>query len=605
MEKVELQKLNPNELIQLSEKDTSDFRWNRSDIYKTAFDKYKQKGKKKELDDMRKEILIFDLSTHNYPKQRFDCMIGGTSDKGEEWKYPNIEKDFPDEAIEYYRKRAAITKNPILKARYCDVIWELKKEVKYARLAIDSYLNCCTVYFDNVWDKELSDSLDRALSIASMMNDEGLIDKSLNMHQTFIKKLVKIKRFRYLIDIMESIIRQKKKLKEKINHKYLLSFIEEAISDYKKNSPNSFHIQREFVEIIAEIWLILKNKVEWKKAKTRIAESYVDEAEWKKVNYPTSNMVAAIFYKRAMKVYMDLGGFNDKIKELKLEIAKANKKASETEFKRIESRVNIPMKHIADYLKRYKNRGPLEILQIMSIDMSLIPSYKKAKETAIELSKQFITQRLVPVSIIKGNITVKWISEEKDKLEYNAIRNFQIGYRLMAKTLLIEVFNMLEELHSTYIETFIEYLSSSEIIDDERLELIELGLEAYNEQKYVPAIHILVFQIEGILRDLLGKLGLPTFVYRNDEMRERLLSDTIVTLSKVEGVGKDFLKFIEIFLCDIRGDNIRNDLAHGLLTIDSFIKENAQLLLLILIKLAAFKIVKRKKSKREDKKVKK
>lgn len=114
-------------------------------------------------------------------------------------------------------------------------------------------------------------------------------------------------------------------------------------------------------------------------------------------------------------------------------------------------------------------------------------------------------------------------------------------------------------------------------------------------KEYVAAIHILVFQIEGVLRDLLGKLGLPTFSYRNNEMRERMLSDILESLSQIEGIDKDFLKFIEIFLSDIRGDNYRNEIAHGLLSLEDFTKENAQLLLLILIQLASYSIDKKDK----------
>lgn len=56
-------------------------------------------------------------------------MMSGTTDKEEEWKYPDLEKHFPKESIEYYKNRANDTNNPILKARYSDIIWELDKEV--------------------------------------------------------------------------------------------------------------------------------------------------------------------------------------------------------------------------------------------------------------------------------------------------------------------------------------------------------------------------------------------------------------------------------------------------------------------------------------------
>ena len=78
MDKSELQTLTPDELVSLSEENTSDFRWNRSDIYKVALEKYENMGEKEKVQEMRKEVLILDLSTHNLPKKKFDFMVSGT-----------------------------------------------------------------------------------------------------------------------------------------------------------------------------------------------------------------------------------------------------------------------------------------------------------------------------------------------------------------------------------------------------------------------------------------------------------------------------------------------------------------------------------------------
>ncbi len=598
MEKSELQKLSPEELINLSETNTSDFRWNRSDIYKIAFEKYEKNDEKEKLEDVKKEILILDLSTHNSPKKRFDSMMSGTTDKGEEWKYPDLEKDFPKEAIGYYKNRANVTNNPILKTRYSDVVWELDKDVNYARLAIRAYLDCCPIYFINEWDQELSDSLDRAITIASMINDQDLIDECLKKHYDFIKQMAGERRFRYLLEIVESILNREKKLRPQIDYEYLISIIQAAVADYTQNIPDSFHLQRSFMELLVKIWQIRKNDYECRKIKARIAETFIEEAEWKKVNYPNGNMVAASFYEKAMQAYMDLGSFPVKVMELKIKIQEANEAALKTEYKTIATEVKIPREKIDEYLRMYRELKTLEVFQIMSLDKNLIPSYERSKKQAIGQAKKFVVQHIFPRTIMKGNICVKHISEEDEKLEYGTIRNFQMSYRMTTHVLLNEIFALLEKEHPKYVESLAQYLSSSGIIDGERIEIIKHGLRAFEDKEYVASIHILIFQIERILRDLLGKLGLSTFSYRSNEMRERMLSDILVTLSQIKEVDKDFLKFIEIYLCDIRGDNYRNDIAHGLLSLAAFTKENAQLLLLILIKLASYSIVKKDKTKR-------
>lgn len=592
----EMRKLDPEELINLSETNTSDFRWNRSNIYKVAFEKYEKSDEKDKAEDLRKEILIFDLSTQNSPKKRFDSMMSGTiDDNGEEWKYPDLEKHFPKEAIEYYKNRANVTNNPILKARYSDVIWELDRDVDYARLAVSAYLDCCPIYFTNEWDHELADSLDRAIAIASMIKDQSLIDKSLKKHYEFIKQLVEKRRFRYVLEIIESILNWERKIGEQIDYDYLISITEAAITDYALNIPDSFHLQRSFLELLVKIWQIRKNEDERQKIKIRIAESFIEEAEWKKVNYPNGNMVAASFYEKALQAYMDLGNFPEKVQELKVKIQEANEAALKTEYETITAKVRLPREETDEYLRMYEGRETIEIFKIMGLDMSLIPSYEEAQQEAIELAKQSVFHHIAPLSLMKGNISVKHISEEGEKLEYDTILNFQMRYRIIASMLLSEIFILLEKEHPKYIDSLTQYLSSSEIIDDKRIEIIQHGLRGYEKKEYIAAIHILVFQIEGVLRDLLGKLGLSTFSYRNNEKRKRMLSDILATLSQIEGIDKDFLKFIEIFLSDIRGDNYRNKIAHGLLSLEDFTKENAQLLLLILIQLASYSIDKKDK----------
>jgi len=484
----EMRKLDPEELINLSETNTSDFRWNRSNIYKVAFEKYEKSGERDKAEDLRKEILIFDLSTRNTPKKRFDSMMSGTTDNGEEWKYPDLEKHFPKEAIEYYKNRANVTNNPILKARYSDVIWELDRDVDYARLAVSAYLDCCPIYFTNEWDHELADSLGRAIAIASMIKDQSLIDKSLKKHYEFIKQLVEKRRLRYLLEIIESILNWEKKIGEQIDYEYLISIIEAAITDYVLNIPDSFHLQRSFLELLVKIWQIRKNEDERQKIKIRIAESFIEEAEWKKVNYPNGNMVAASFYEKALQAYMDLGNFPEKVQELKVKIQEANEAALKTEYETISAELRLPREVTDEFLRMYEGRETIEIFKIMSLDVNLIPSYEEAKQEAIEQAKQFVFQHIAPLSLMKGNICVKHISEEGEKLEYDTILNFQMRYRIIASMLLSEIFTLLEKEHPKYIDSLTQYLSSSEIIDDQRIEIIQHGLRAYEKKEYVAAL---------------------------------------------------------------------------------------------------------------------
>jgi len=581
-------------LIDLAETDTLNYRWSRADIYKEIYKKYQENGKTDKLEDIEKEILIFDLCTNKYDiKERFTFNMSGTTGTGEQWNYPDLGKDFPDTSIEYYKMRANTTKAPILKARYCDVIWELKREAEFARLAAEAYLNTCPIYYSNQWDYELSDSLSRTLTIAIMIKDNNLIKKAVDVHYKYINELVKDKRFRYLIEIIESLLERAKKIKDKVDCPLLIDTIELSISDYKQNDPENFHLQRMFMSLLLKTYTFHGNTGKSEETKVRIAESFKAEGNWKKTN--GSNLVAAVFYEQAMKAYMDIGNKKEKVEELKVKIQQANQEAAQSEYNEISKVFEIPVELIENLVKPYKNRAAEEVYQIMAWDKKLIPSYENAKKMATEQAQEFVFQHIFPQRIMKGNICVKEIREEKEKLEYSAIWNYQLNLSVGHYPILNRLFKLLEEEHPDYIEVLQQFLAQSPIIEKWRLNIIEHGTRAYKNKEYLASIHILVFQIEGILRDLIGKMGLPIFSYRDSGMKERMLSDILLTLYEIDGIEKNLLKFIEIYLCEIKGYNYRNEISHGLLKEEIFTQELSRFLLLILIKLAPYTIIKKEK----------
>jgi len=593
MDTQSLEQLSLDELMELSEKNTSDFRLNRSRLYELAFKKYEEKGQTDRLDDMAREVRIFQLSTRGSPKIRFRPLATYTTETGEEFGFPDMERDFHDEDIEYYKKRANTTDNPILKSRYCDFIWEKKKDVHFARNAISAYLNCCQIYIANEWDLELVDALSRAIQLASAINDQDLIETSLQKHLEVLERLSKGKRVTQIGNVVKSVLDHSGKVTGQIDYEYLLSIMELSIKECDENIPDGFHFQRDLLIQIARIYKIQGNDEDFVKTRVRIAESFVQEAEWKRVNYSSGNLVAATFYGHALQEYINIGSFPDRFNELKVKIKEINEAAALAgEYKAISTEIEIPAEPIKAHLKIYEEKKPKEVFQIMATDPYLIPSYTSSVETATQILDEAVMLRLIPMSITKGNIKVKQLDEESEKLEYQAISTFKNSYRIILKTLIAGIFLLLEKDDNSYIDDLIQFLSESVIISSERIEIIKAGIEAYGNDNYIAAFHILIFQIEGILRDLLGKLGLPTFSYRASEMRERVLPDILKTLSGVQGFNIDLLKLMEIMLCRIEGDNYRNDAAHGLLSVESCTKGNCQLLLLILVKLAAYSIVK-------------
>jgi len=124
------------------------------------------------------------------------------------------------------------------------------------------------------------------------------------------------------------------------------------------------------------------------------------------------------------------------------------------------------------------------------------------------------------------------------------------------------------------VEQILDFLYASPVFSDNRRNLLREGLEAYENQDFVKAIHVLVPQVEHALRNILVLLGIPTVktVPRHPGIVDFKSMNDVLTDSRVQDLfGEDFWRYLTVLYIDRRGGfNLRNDLAHGLMDTDSF-----------------------------------
>jgi len=590
MKDEDFQNMKVNEILNFIESNTKQYRHSGSKLFRIAYEKCEKQNDKNKMKNIKNEILAFDLSTHRFPEKRFSPLVEGMLENGERYVYPDLNKQFPDETIDYYKKRAAKTKNPILEARYCDIVWDLRKEIEYAEKAIEAYLKCCEVYFDNEWDSELADSLNRALQIAISINNNGLIKSVLDTAYNFISKLKSQQRYNFIKDIIDFILMNHKRIKDYLDLNFFVQTLEAALEFYKCPERGNFHLQRILLKLLIKIKKIENQNEEVRKLELNIAEIYEKEAKWKQINYQKGNSIASSVYQKALQKYVEIGNCEEKIKEIKTKIQTALEAAKETDFQLIQVISEIPRKDIDNYLNRFKGLSINEALEIIAVDKTLVPSYDDCRKEAVEIYNKYVFRSMIPRQFIFDDIVIKNIETKEEKIAFDAVKIFldqcyviSILFKEIIKTILAE--------HPNFFDEIINYLSKSEIVSTERITIIRKGLEHYKKKDYIGTIYLLVFQIEGILRDLLKQMRIPTFTYRNKEMRYKTLYEIIRLLEVENGFDIDLLKFIQFFLCDLRGDNLRNEIAHGILRKEQFTERNANLLILLLIKLAPYKLI--------------
>jgi len=545
-------------------------------IIEILIEKYGEDICDKKVRQLELEYLVSKMREENTTNNRFPDL-----------KREKVKNYFDKTGIDYLKERIEETTNPILKAKYCDIIYEInKREFEIGKLAIITYLQLAKCLFDHKLDWKYVDAIGRALSLSIFRKDENLIELSYKAHLENIEILRNENRNYTLLWIMRSLTEREKSLK-----KYDLDFglfetiIEEIIE--KQNTPcqKTYTLHRDFLELILSFPNIKKDKNKSFSIRKRIGNAFEYEGDY--VGKTRSKTVAAWFYEEALQVYTSIGCDKTQVEELRKKIRISYEEAYKTEFFKVKKETTISQSSIDNVIEIYKDKNIDEFLMFLSLDPNVIVSYTSIKER-VKISG---FQAFIKDSVLKGSIRIKDNSTIEEKIENKAIIEVAYWIEFVSKEVLDRLFVLFRTSYPTYSESLLEKVSSSNLVNENRKKLIEHGINLYSKGDYISSMHILSFQIEGILRDTLYTIDGEDFIYRNNEMREFTLGATIRKLTEKEIFNVDFLKFIEINMCHLQGKNIRNDIAHGNTNPSLFTRYNSQILLLILLKITACDLI--------------
>lgn len=110
---------------------------------------------------------------------------------------------------------------------------------------------------------------------------------------------------------------------------------------------------------------------------------------------------------------------------------------------------------------------------------------------------------------------------------------------------------------------------NSPIVPKDRAGLFGKALFAGYERDFVTALHVLIPQIEHMVRVHLKQAGATTTNLDKDGIETENGMSTLMALPEATQVfGKDLVFEITSLFCDPFGPNLRNELAHGLLDED-------------------------------------
>jgi len=537
------------------------------------------------------EWALASLITRDSPseRKRLKGRFGplATREDGSQLPDPAI---FTDEALAYYAERAAKTSNPIHRARYCDFLWEKRRNYNFARSAVDAYLECLPIYLANGWYHEVADAISRSMELALSVNDGKRITKVREHLLQAMDRLSAIgdhPALRYCLDLIDTLLVMKKGTTD-LDFQKALDVCRKGVSFYaSQNGGFMYHLARDFEERQALLWQMLRNKEETDNARARVGELYEKEAELKGAG---SNMLAAIFLQEAAQHYANIGR-SDKVEKLKAKVRHRWEAAADGgEFKRIETTVKLPTKQIDEYIQDIISQGINKALLIVSLDLNLVPDIERCRKVATEQKQEFPLLGLVPRSTLRGARRVAFASTPEEIDEANTLAQYSIDLGL-GQIYLGRVFEMMRQDGGFTTDSLVSYMSSSPFFDEDKLGVIRVGIERYFVADYVSAVHILVPQLEDVLRRIIGKLGISTTSLAPDGLtREKPLNEVLNTPELKSLLGDRVWFYFKYVLDHQLGENLRNDVAHGLITKDRCTRQLTETVLHLFLRLTPYKV---------------
>ena len=132
-----------------------------------------------------------------------------------------------------------------------------------------------------------------------------------------------------------------------------------------------------------------------------------------------------------------------------------------------------------------------------------------------------------------------------------------------------QIFPAIETLqleHRLGLESFADLARQSPLVAQDRRGLFAKGLYAGFEGDFDTALHLLVPQLEHIVRERLRRHRVITSSRDADGVEtENGLSRLVRSAEMPELFGEDLSFELEALFCDATGPNLRNEVAHGLL----------------------------------------
>ncbi len=505
-----------------------------------------------------------------------------------------IVDDFTDNQIGVLGQLAPDITDPELRARVSDAVWIRKRDFRLAEISVRAYLQSASNLDQSEHRFFFPERVTRAIGLAASLGKGELFNEVIGFIESSIQRHVEIEDWDFAYpQLMELLISYKRG-----NSTDNASLSAQLAVQLESNE--AWFFARNYWELQAKWETLANNQEGTRNARLRVAETYVQESQDAIVKRkPPSYMVAAELLRHAIEALRRAGGTKTRQDEIHKLLLEYQEKSLE-EFGRISS---DPI-DLTEAVRQAVAHVSSKSLSDAIFAIALIHHSPRISE--IEEAVKAMYQHS-PLLAILASTT----SDERGRYIKRRPGIVNDDPAQAKTSLKIEMFGHAVRLRSLYVTGIIDparrqiirehhlrlhdllpFVSDNPFVPPGRELIFAQGFQKGFEGDFVVSTHLLILQIENSLRYVLNQNNVITSSLSSEGLQEDYDINQLLYMSELVDVfGEDILFDLKGLLIEAAGSNLRNRMAHGLVTRNEFFSAEAIYLWWLVLRLCCLPIL--------------
>lgn len=527
-----------------------------SDLF-TETDREKLSEEERRMFDLLKNIASLGTEIHNDGIEFHPMFV--MADGSRTFSIEDISED--DYLILHSLE---LDKMPLtLRALIADILWTNKKEFNAAKIAADAYWKLFRLWYTDGDNIGTIDMIRRAVCISVQTKQTTLYNEIQEWFNDFIDTKAASADGFFSLRIMELFFKQKN-----FDVSGLLKVLDDLI---KGNSGNVAKVEQAY-ELKTECLFKLKRKEEAIKNNNLLADYYLEYAERIFQKDIQGALRSIHFYQKGIMIYRNNGEVH------KAEVAHKRLVEIQEEIPKImvPFSIELDIKGVIDNLKVNMEGLSFEECVMRLTQMLVFEKQEDIKKRVIEEFKDSPTSHLFGKSLINAQgqtvlalhpLDIHEPEKDPKLMELHMYQNALEKQKIIGDIWAKNALSMIRDKFAID-KSMVEFLvKDNPIIPNGRERIFQSGIYMFLNGDYYEALHILAPQVENLFRNIAREVGGVTVTLEKDgSSMEKVLSSILSLPELVDCYDNDILFTFRGLLNEQAGANIRNEIAHGIIS---------------------------------------